>query len=389
MSRKRVRRPLVLTSLGLASIALVAGSSPAAGLRLGSLAPPTGGILSPPPATTTTTAPPAGAATASAPSRTNPTPMATATPMAASPLSASVTDLDHGESAASLAGSLVGGGITITDPIYTGATRSGGRFSAGEPTIGFDSGVVLASGAVQTVESDSLCSKGIEGPNGCESNTLVAGTPGDPDLDSLAGFPTNDAAILEFDFVPDFSSISFRYVFGSEEYREYANSQFNDTFAFFVNGTNCATVPGTGEPVSVNTINNGNPGGDTTPHNEELYRDNPASAPTIDIEYDGLTTILTCQATVLPGEVNHVRLAIADGSDSALDSAVFIEAGSFVSTPPCTEDGLAVVGGGVASGTVHDSVEPAVAGLGLDQTVHDVNCAAVVPVEDVVDSLFG
>lgn len=298
-----------------------------------------------------------------------------------------VTDLNNGETAESLAESLVGAGVVISNVSRTGDARSAGTFTGGVGGVGFDSGVILASGAVQTYESDLACSKGAEGPNQCPDNTTSFGTPGDDALTELAGVPTFDASILEFDFVPDFAEISFRYVFASDEYREYANSPFNDTFAFFVNGANCATVPTTGEPVSVNTINNGNPGGDTTEHNVEFYRDNPNDAPVLDVEYDGLTTTLTCRALVNPGEVNRLKLAIADGSDSILDAAVFLEAGSFVSAPPCNEGGLAVLGSGVASGTVHDMVEPLAAGLGLNQTVHDLNCSTVVTVEDTVDGL--
>lgn len=56
----------------------------------------------------------------------------------------------------------------------------------------------------------------------------------------------------------------------------------------------------------------------------------------------------------------------------------------------CAEDGLAVLDpSGVASGTVHETVEPAVDPLGLTGTVHTVNCGVVVPVEDAVDGLLG
>ena len=43
---------------------------------------------------------------------------------------------------------------------------------------------------------------------------------------------------------------------------------------------------------------------------------------------DGLTTVLTCDSTVNAGVTNHMKLAIADTADYALDSNVFIEAGS-------------------------------------------------------------
>ena len=43
---------------------------------------------------------------------------------------------------------------------------------------------------------------------------------------------------------------------------------------------------------------------------------------------DGLTTVLTCSANVNANQTNHMKLAIADGSDSVLDSNVFIKEGS-------------------------------------------------------------
>jgi hypothetical protein len=44
---------------------------------------------------------------------------------------------------------------------------------------------------------------------------------------------------------------------------------------------------------------------------------------------DGLTVVLTIKTLVNPGVPNHIKLAIADTADTALDSNVFIKAGSF------------------------------------------------------------
>ena len=82
------------------------------------------------------------------------------------------------------------------------------------------------------------------------SNSTDFGLPGDPDLTMLSGNPTFDATVLEFDFVPQFSTVQFKYVFSSEEYSDYSNTPFNDVFAFYINGVNAALVPGTNEPVS-------------------------------------------------------------------------------------------------------------------------------------------
>ena len=253
-----------------------------------------------------------------------------------------VSDLDHGVTPNDLANTLVGTGVTISNVTYTGSSRAAGTFTGGTGILGFESGIVLSAGKVQTVD-DPACSRGVEGPNNCHElggqdgpyNSTDFGLPGDPDLTALSGFPTFDAAVLEFDFVPDVSNVQFQYVFSSEEYSDFANTQFNDVFAFFVNGVNCALVPGTNEPVSVNTINNGNDnGGDPTPHHPEFFRDNVRPTVTINIQMDGLTVVVTCAANVTPGVTNHMKVAIADASDGNLDSAIFLKANSFIGASP-------------------------------------------------------
>lgn len=221
-----------------------------------------------------------------------------------------------------LANALVGTGVTVSNVTYTGAPVAAGTFTGGSGIIGFDAGVILSSGAINNTV----------GPNVLDNITAVHGTAGDADLTSLSGFATNDASVLEFDFVPDADRVFFRYVFSSDEYNEFVNTSYNDVFAFFVNGTNCAVVGS--QPVSINTINNGNPLG-TNPTNPGLYLNNDVSdgGGSLNTEMDGLTVVLTCEAGVMPNVTNHMKLAIADASDSILDSNVFIEAGSLTTTP--------------------------------------------------------
>jgi hypothetical protein len=222
--------------------------------------------------------------------------------------------------ATELAELLAAQGVTVSNAVLTGAATAAGSFSEGQDSIGIDSGVVLSSGAVADVA----------GPNTNPGTTTAHGTPGDTDLDALTGgLSTHDAVILEFDFVPTTSNMAFSYVFTSEEYNEYVNSEYNDVFAFFVNGVNCALVEG--DPVSVNTINNGNPFGTEPNSHPQLYINNETGA--LDTEMDGLTVVLTCNAAVDNGQTNHIKLAIADTSDELLDSAVFIQAGS-IGAPP-------------------------------------------------------
>ena len=257
-------------------------------------------------------------------------------------------DLTSGLTPEQLATSLVGEGVAISNVRYTGADVAAGGFSGPADIIGFGSGIVLSSGAVSDVV----------GPNESTQTGIVNGTPGDPQLDALASsgdtaYTTQDAAVLEFDFVPEADQVFFDYVFGSEEYDEFVGSQFNDVFGFFVNGENCAVV--NGDPVTVNTIHNGNPDGffgEVPPSNPELYRRNTLeSGAPINTELDGLTTVLRCTAAVTPGASGTMKLAIADTSDAIYDAAVFIRAGSFttVEEVPPGDPGVARIDGGTGS----------------------------------------
>ena len=93
------------------------------------------------------------------------------------------------------------------------------------------------------------------------------------------------------------------------------------TFSLSIlNGQNVALIPNTSIPVAINTVNAG--------ANAQFFVDNYTN-PLRQIQMDGLTTVLTITAFVNPGQINHIKLAIADTSDQVLDSNVFIKAGSF------------------------------------------------------------
>lgn len=79
--------------------------------------------------------------------------------------------------------------------------------------------------------------------------------------------------------VPTRHTLVVRYAFGSEEYPEYVGSQFNDVMAVFVNGKNCALVPGTTTPVAINSINQN--------LNSQYYVDNTSGAAGYNIALDG------------------------------------------------------------------------------------------------------
>ncbi|HMD86779.1 MAG TPA: choice-of-anchor L domain-containing protein, partial [Terriglobia bacterium] len=235
-----------------------------------------------------------------------------------------VTDLNNPTlTVADLANTILGPGVVASNIKFTGAPIAAGTFTGGANVIGFDSGIILSDGSANNVIGPN-CDSGITGINE---------QPGDTDLSNLIDDVTNDAAVLEFDFVPQASTLTFQYVWASDEYNQYVY-QFNDVFGFFVNGTNIALVPGTDVPVSINDVNDGNPLG-TNPTNPQFYLNNDFQYPTLapfDTEMNGLTVVLTAQATVNPGVINHIKLAVADAIDFILDSNVFIKAASISSS---------------------------------------------------------
>lgn len=228
-----------------------------------------------------------------------------------------------------LVDALVGDGTPTSNVVYTGDPRGAGTVSGFEDPFGIDSGVFLSSGAA--VDNGSQQSS-IIGPNEQKGTTTNFHALGDDDLAAIVGAYTADASVLEFDFVPTSDTVTFSYVFGSEEYEEFVDASFNDVFAFFVNGQNYAVLPD-GTPVSINNINH--------LRNTEYYKSNH-EVTTYNTELDGFTTVLTFEAPVTQGATNHIKLAIADVADNAYDSTVLIAAGSFRSNsaPTATDVSL-------------------------------------------------
>ncbi len=228
---------------------------------------------------------------------------------------------------------LLGQGISVSNVTLTGHPAMSGFFrNISGTNIGIDSGIVLTNGCAQT-------NVPIAGHTGM--NLIGAGTaattnaynrwnyPGDVDLSAVVNDVTKDACVLEFDFVPLGDSIKFRYVFGSEEYTNYACSQFNDAFAFFISGPgivglkNIALIPGTNLPVTIHNVNS-----HPCALYPQYYVDNLTNR---FFTYDGHTTVFTALAQVQPCQTYHLKLVIADVSDDDLDSGVFLEAKSLSS----------------------------------------------------------
>lgn len=214
-------------------------------------------------------------------------------------------------------------GGSLAPDLSAGTFTNGGSAPAG---IGIETGILLTTGKAGDAVSpndNGAVPETLGGGGFTDDMTTDLGLPGDDDLTALAGYSTHDATVLGFSFTTAREgNLTFRFVFASEEYIDWVGTPYNDVFAFYLDGENLAVLPGGGTPVaiSVNTVN---------PLEHAGYYRNNINPATIQVEYDGLTTVLTAQKLDLPAGTHTMKLAIADGSDHILDAAVFIEGGSF------------------------------------------------------------
>jgi len=232
-------------------------------------------------------------------------------------------------------------------PLTQANTTQIGYFEANDTTFPVQSGIVMV--AAQNA------SDVISATNGTGNNVTFTDAELSSVLTQLGSSGTTyaikDMVEIEFSFIAQSDSIKFNYCFGSHEYDGYTCSDFNDVFGFFLegpyingvsaptNGTvvrNIATIPGTTVPIAVNTINSGSPSGSYPASNcssanpnfvahSAYYNASSGAITTL----DGYTDKFTAKAEVQCGGWYTIRLKLANVSDAAFSSAVFLEKQSF------------------------------------------------------------
>ena len=212
-----------------------------------------------------------------------------------------------------------------------------GYFDKNNSAFNYENGIVLSTGNVLDAP----------GPKGTGTQSATsANWNGDAQLSAVMSAQglngaLSNASVLEFDFTAITNQMSFNFLFASEEYGQF-QCTYSDVFAFLLTDlatgvtTNIAVIPNTNVPVSVTTIRDAqfNPAGQTCPSSNAQYFDsyfNGTDAASIGapINFRGHTVSMVAQSAVTPGSTYHIKLAIADYNDTAFDSAVFIEGGSF------------------------------------------------------------
>ncbi|RAJ18256.1 choice-of-anchor L domain-containing protein, partial [Olleya aquimaris] len=228
-----------------------------------------------------------------------------------------------------------------------------GYFSAIPGAFPFEAGIVLNSG-------DAMEAEGPE--TGTQSS---GGWAGDADLEnaipSLNLGDSNDATFIEFDFVPIANTISFDFLFASEEYGTFQCS-YTDAFAFLLTDlttgvtTNLAVVPGTTDVVSVFTVRDDAYNASCASVNPQYFDSyyGATGLPTVNdpINFRGYTRSMTAFSNVIPNNTYNIKLVIADAFDTAYNAAVFLGAGTFNLGGELGDDVTIAQGNAICSGGI-------------------------------------
>lgn len=241
-----------------------------------------------------------------------------------------------------------------------------GKFLNANPQFPFRKGLVMSTG---TVDSIPRANRNVPISSRIQHSDTVAGCSEGRwliqrllQLQATNGLTqrATEMSTVKFDLVPNSDTISFRYVFASEEYPEFVCTQFNDMFGFFIKGPgitgdpaftgtalegyfNMARLPVNGFSVAINSVNSGISGPTGDPTNCRIsdegvhhYRPNEASQHALynSLAFDGLTSVLQAKAAVIPCQVYHLVLVVSDVGDRIYDSGVFLESGSLISGKP-------------------------------------------------------
>ncbi|NBC05902.1 MAG: hypothetical protein GVY26_01765, partial [Bacteroidetes bacterium] len=286
----------------------------------------------------------------------------------------------------------LGEGVEVLGLEYEGPDGAVGFFNNAADEIGIQRGIVLSTGLITTAGINN----GVEETGSTQASTgMTGGAPDDPDLSVIAnGVQLNDIVRYTITFIPTSDTLTFNYVFASEEYPEYTCSNFNDVFGFFISGPgingpytndaeNIAIIPGTDLPVTINNVNNGEVGSSPTSvianclppvgslEYDQFYNDNDGSnTPPV---FDGYLDVFTAQAIVQPCSTYTMKIALADVGDDAFDSGVFLQAKSF-GTGSIQAEALTVsLDGSIAEGCAEATVSfklptPAESDVTIDYT---------------------
>lgn len=235
--------------------------------------------------------------------------------------------IDRGASATEMAQTIFGDGVQIISASYTGDRDSSGIYTNGDAispgVTPSDTGVMFSTGDLRGFTNNNF----FQSNQSSSTTTNSSGPNGDPTFNAAAGAQTYDASYMDVDFIPTGNVMTMQFVFASEEYPEFATGAFQDFVGVWINGNLVPLSVGDGE-IDPNNLNAGSA--------SNLFIDNTQDQ--FNTEMDGFTATLTLTIPVNAGELNSIRIGIADVTDSNYDSTVLIAGNSVQSTLVAMDD---------------------------------------------------
>lgn len=228
--------------------------------------------------------------------------------------------------ALNLAQYIMGNGVSIISANLQAHNHATAFFSAENANLGLQEGVIFSTGSAPTTGQPFLFVQGcplVPGISNPMNSVAFASTSHDfypeniPELNGIipSSLQKYDVVNLSVQFIALESTLSFQYVFASEEFPNWLNSIFTDFFVIAISGPgidgnqNIAKLP-SNQYVSVNTIGNS-------------FNNNVTSNTWH--AYDGYSPVYIATVNLIPNQVYTILFIIADASDSSYDSAVFIK----------------------------------------------------------------
>ena len=260
------------------------------------------------------------------------------------------TDFDTAQELLDILTDNGGSGITVSNPVLTTSSSfsSPAGFFEGNSNLGFNSGIILATGGILSAQ-----------PDGASVTGSLFNF--DPDvsklLDQINSTQTsiNNLIVLEFDFQTSSDEFSLDYIFASNEYTQNSCLENPDVFGILLSGNgingpfsnnakNIALVPDISDPITysdtpvgINSVNSGI----TTNSAEFCNFINPDwasdslfyvnNSDMLTVNYPGFTVPLSVHQSVEPCELYHMKIVLADISSTSNTSALFFEQSSFTS----------------------------------------------------------
>jgi len=230
-------------------------------------------------------------------------------------------------SAIQMAQTIFGDGVEVISASYTGDRDSSGIYSNGDAispgVVPSDTGVMFSTGDLRGFTNNNF----FQSNQSANTTTTSSGPNGVADFNAAAGAQTYDASFLDVDFIPTGDVMTMQFVFSSEEYPEFAVGAFQDFFGVWINGSLVPLSVGDGD-IDPNNLNGGS--------NSNLFINNTQDQ--FNTEMDGFTVTMTLTIPVNSGEVNSIRIGIADVTDANYDSTVLIAANSVQTTLVAMDD---------------------------------------------------